>query len=227
MMSDKFLYLIWKHPDTRRNYTVGKLTRGPSYKFEYCEEYSEAKENGLPLIDAFPNETQYESDKLFSVFSSRLPDPKRRDIAAILQHYGLEEYDEFEILKRSGGRLPIDTYEFIDPIFPEEKEIERSFYIMGIRYKSNCGGEDCNQLPGVHVGDELKFVPEPENQVDSSAIIVETLSGDYLGYVPRYYNKAILKRLGDGKSYSCVVCEVNRESKCSECVKVTLNIPKK
>lgn len=68
MMSDKFLYLIWKHPDTRRNYTVGKLTRGPSYKFEYCEEYSEAKENGLPLIDAFPNETQYESDKLFSVF---------------------------------------------------------------------------------------------------------------------------------------------------------------
>lgn len=84
-MKHEFLYLVWKHPESGKSYTVGKLIR----------------ENG------------YQSDKLFLLFSSRLPDPKRKDIKEILDKYGLDEYDGYELLKRSGGRLPIDTYELI------------------------------------------------------------------------------------------------------------------
>jgi len=32
----------------------------------------------------------------------------------ILKKYDLPLYDAFELLSRSGGRLPIDTYKFVD-----------------------------------------------------------------------------------------------------------------
>jgi curved DNA-binding protein CbpA len=118
------LYLIWKDPRSRRKYIVGKLSRGDKYTFEYCEEYKLAKEVGWDLLVAFPEEKQYESQTLFAAFSSRLPDPKRRDIVDILKKYNLEEYDGYELLKKSTGRLPIDTYEFIDPIFSEDEKNE-------------------------------------------------------------------------------------------------------
>ena len=136
------------------------------------------------------------------------------------------EYDEFELLRRSGARLPIDTYEFIDPISPDDKEVEREFYITGIRYHSACQGSDCGALPGVKVGDILLLEEEPENAYDPMAIRVLTQEQEVLGYVPRYYNKAILARLHDGMGYSCKITEVNANMRnCSECLKARLTMP--
>lgn len=220
-----FLYLIWKDPQTRRNFTVGKLTRNEKYFFKYCEENSLAKKCGWRELEAFPEEKTYESETLFPVFSSRLPDPKRRDIKKILEKYDLFTYDEYELLRKSSARLPIDTYEFIDPIFPEDSQIQRDFYVMGIRYSSSCSGIDCSSLPSTFIGDRLKFSPEPENKHDPWAIRVLTQHDEHLGYVPRYYNRAILNRLKMNTSYSCVVLEVNTDENCSECIKVRLNMP--
>lgn len=227
MANSPYLYLVWKHPQTRRNYIVGKLTHDNGFSFEYCEEFEEAKAQNLPLLDTFPEKKQYKSEILFPVFSSRLPDPKRRDISTILKKYEMDEYDEFELLRKSGARLPFDTYGFIDPIFPEDQPIERDFFIMGIRHTSLCGGEDCSLLPPIEVGDSLILRPEPTNPNDSNAIIVETAQGAHLGYIPRYYNQGILYRLNLGQTYSCIVTEINSpQIDCSECIKVRLNIPK-
>lgn len=220
-----FLYLIWKDPETRRNFTVGKLTRAETFKFQYCEEYKLAQQYGWGKLEAFPNEKIYESEALFPVFSSRLPDPKRRDIQKILDKYGLEQYDAYELLKKNGGRLPIDTYEFISPIFPDNEIVQREFFIMGIRHLAACHGKDCALLPQVSVGDYLQLTPEPENANDPLAIQVITNTGEHLGYVPRYYNQEILDRLSNGQTYSCRVIEINCLNNCSECVKVCFNIP--
>ena len=221
-----YLLLIWKDPETRRNYTVGKLTRGDFFTFQYYGEAESAEEAGWKLLGAFPTYQEYRSNTMFPVFSSRLPDKKRRDIQNILEKYGLMEYDEFELLRRSGARLPIDTYEFIDPISPDDKEVEREFYITGIRYHSACQGSDCGALPGVKVGDILLLEEEPENAYDPMAIRVLTQERDVLGYVPRYYNKAILARLHDGMGYSCKITEVNANMRnCSECLKARLTMP--
>lgn len=221
-----YLLLIWKDPETRRNYTVGKLTRGDFFTFQYYGEAENAEEAGWKLLGAFPTYQEYRSNTMFPVFSSRLPDKKRRDIQNILEKYGLMEYDEFELLRRSGARLPIDTYEFIDPISPDDKEVEREFYITGIRYHSACQGSDCGALPGVKVGDMLLLEEEPENAYDPMAIRVLTQERDVLGYVPRYYNKAILARLHDGMGYSCKITEVNANMRnCSECLKARLTMP--
>lgn len=221
-----YLLLIWKDPETRRNYTVGKLTRGDCFTFQYYGEAENAEEAGWKLLGAFPTYQEYRSNTMFPVFSSRLPDKKRRDIQNILEKYGLMEYDEFELLRRSGARLPIDTYEFIDPISPDDKEVEREFYITGIRYHSACQGSDCGALPGVKVGDILLLEEEPENTYDPMAIRVLTQEKEVLGYVPRYYNKAILARLHDGMGYSCKITEVNANMRnCSECLKARLTMP--
>ena len=182
-----YLLLIWKDPETRRNYTVGKLTRGDFFTFQYYGEAENAEEAGWKLLGAFPTYQEYRSNTMFPVFSSRLPDKKRRDIQNILEKYGLMEYDEFELLRRSGARLPIDTYEFIDPISPDDKEVTREFYITGIRYHSACQGSDCGALPGVKVGDMLLPEEEPENAYDPMAIRVLTQENEILGYVPRYF----------------------------------------
>lgn len=221
-----YLLLIWKDPETRRNYTVGKLTRGDCFTFQYYGEAENAEEAGWKLLGAFPTYQEYRSNIMFPVFSSRLPDKKRRDIQNILEKYGLMEYDEFELLRRSGARLPIDTYEFIDPISPDDTEVEREFYITGIRYHSACQGSDCGALPGVKVGDVLLLEEEPENAYDPMAIRVLTQEKEVLGYVPRYYNKAILARLHDGMGYSCKITEVNANMRnCSECLKARLTMP--
>ena len=224
--TSNYLLLIWKDPETRRNYTVGKLTRGDFFTFQYYGEAENAEEAGWKLLGAFPTYQEYRSNTMFPVFSSRLPDKKRRDIQNILEKYGLMEYDEFELLRRSGARLPIDTYEFIDPISPDDKEVKREFYITGIRYHSACQGSDCGALPGVKVGDMLLLEEEPENAYDPMAIRVLTQEKEVLGYVPRYYNKAILARLHDGMGYSCKITEVNANMRnCSECLKARLTMP--
>ena len=139
MLGDKnidYLYLIWKDPKTRRNFTVGKLTREKNYKFQYDGEYIDAEHYGWGKLEAFPEDKIYESEVLFPIFSSRLPDPKRRDIKKILEKCGLAQYDAYELLKKNGGRLPIDTYELISPILQNDETVQRDFFIMGIRHSA-------------------------------------------------------------------------------------------
>lgn len=225
MSNKEYLFLVWKDPKTRRNYTIGKLTKDVNYSFEYCEEYEEAKRNGYQELNAFSKAKYYTSDEMFPVFASRLPDKKRRDISSILEKYNMDYYDEFELLKRSGARLPIDSYEFINPIFPESEFIIREFYIVGIHYNARCRGAECSKLRNVAINQSLVIKHEADNKNDPNAIIVETPSGEYLGYIPRYYNKAILSCLSKGMTYSCKVIEVNLDENCAECIKVRLSIP--
>lgn len=222
---NNFLYLIWKHPETRRNYTIGKLSKQDGFKFEYCDDATKAESAGWRLLNAFPAYQVYSSEKMFPVFASRLPDRKRRDIKNILQKYKLTEFDEFELLRKSGARLPIDTYEFVDPIFAEDEIVEREFYVMGIRHHSECKGVKCADLPKVNVGDYLFLEEEPDNAEDPLAIRVLTDRNEHLGYVPRYYNQAVLERMHNGITYSCEATEVNASLQCSECIKVKLNMP--
>lgn len=223
---DNYLLLIWKDPKTRRNYTVGKLSYNENiYMFEYSEDAVYAEDAGWTLLSSFPKRTVYKSEILFPVFSSRLPDRKRRDIEKILSKYALEEFNEFELLRKSGARLPIDTYEFVDPIFPNDETVERDFFVMGIRHHAECLGKDCSLLPELEVGDLLELKEEPENKYDPMAIRVLTQEGKHLGYIPRYYNKPILDRLHNGTTYTCKVLEVLTSRICSECVKVRINMP--
>jgi len=110
----KCLYLIWSNSATNQEFVVGRLTHVETYQFEYCYDYILAEQHGWRRLFAFPEEKVYESETVFPVFSSRLPDQHRRDIKQILEKYGMESYDAFNLLSKSGGKLPIDNYKFVN-----------------------------------------------------------------------------------------------------------------
>lgn len=137
-----YLYVIWKDMKTRGRFIVGELSKNGNYEFKYdSNKVKLAMENGFELFVAFPDQDKvYENSELFPAFSSRLPDRRRKDIDDILNSYKLEDYDAYELLRKSGGKLPTDTIEFIDPIFLEEEIIYKEFYIAWRRVTSFKNG---------------------------------------------------------------------------------------
>lgn len=227
-----YLYLIWKSPKSRTQYTVGKLARNGRYEFSYVQQQVEqAQTDGYTPIICFPDVTKtYYSDQLFPVFAARLPDPKRKDIDRILQKYGLTHYDAYDLLKASGTRLPIDTYEFIDPLLEDiTQPVCRRFLLAGSRHYLGCDGVCCDNAIKVERGEAVRLQPEPDNPSDPFAIQVYNQEGHMLGYIPRYYNESVCQHLLAGSEIHCHVCEVEQvKDGCRECIHLELNIqPKK
>ena len=221
-----YLYLIWKHPETRKQYIVGILSKNGLFEFEYGKEIDEARKNGFQGIAAFKDfRKKYTSEKLFPVFASRLPDKKRRGISEILKRYNLDEYDEYLLLKNSGARLPIDTFEFIDPIFDDEETVSRDFFIAGVRhYLPHCE-DKCNfDNVNLNTNDELILKLEPDNEFDSNAVEIFNSDNIKLGYIPRYYSSQVSKMMEKNKKVTCKVIEFNPNTNCRECIKVNLTI---
>lgn len=220
-----YLYLVWKSGQSGQQYIVGQLTRNSHYEFRYCNEVKEATEDGFVPLLCFPDlKKKYEDERLFSVFSSRLPDKKRKDIKDILKKYGLKDYDEYTLLKRSGARLPIDNLEFIDPILDVEKDITRIFFVAGVRHYLNCDGDDCLKAIAITRGDEVFLKKDSENRHDTNAVQVLDCSGRILGYVPRYYSSSVTKLLETKKKILCHVYNVDKGQNCNECIKIIMEI---
>lgn len=221
-----YIYVVWQDPKSRSKFVIGTLTRNGHYEFAYGGDLEQAKECGFMPLVAFPLfEKKYEENTVFPTFSCRLPDVKRKDIQRILADYGLTEYDEFELLKRSGARLPTDTLEFIDPIFDEQEVVDCTFPVAGMRYYMACKGEDCDAVLQLSPGTDLLLQQEPDNQYDPYAVQIMTKDGVKLGYLPRYYSEAVSQRLNEGISYTCRVVEHNPQKMCGECLKVKLRMP--
>ena len=115
-MKRDLVYLVWTDVKTGNKYKVAELYKeNNKYYFKYIlENVKKAQKNGFELLIAFPQiNATYENPELFAVFSARLPEPTRPDIKEILETYDMTKYDEFELLKRSGAKLPTDNYEFV------------------------------------------------------------------------------------------------------------------
>ena len=216
-----YLYLIWKSEQSRTQYIVGQLVKNGQYEFRYAKEVQAALNDGFTPLLCFPDvQKVYTDRKLFPVFASRLPDKRRKDIQDILKKYDLEQYDEYLLLKRSGARLPIDNFEFIDPIMNLDENVERKFFIAGVRHYLGCDGDNCEKSIMVTRGDEVILKREPGNQYDENAVRILDVSGHLLGYVPRYYSEGVKRMLESNKKTSCHVHYVDRKKNCNECIRV-------
>jgi len=223
-----YLELVWKDPKSKRRYVVGELSRNGQFEFSYANEVHAAIDAGFELLIAFPDiDKTYKNENLFPVFASRLPDPKRKGIEAILKKYGVSEYDAYKLLKSSGARLPIDNLEFIDPIFDLESEkVVRNFYVAGTGFCLGCEGSSCKESIEVQLNEELRLEPEPKNRHDQHAIRITNNVGALLGYLPRYYAKGVSQLMRNNVTITCKAIEINKTSECLECIKVELTIEK-
>lgn len=218
-----YLYLIWKSENSRKQYIVGQLIKNGQFEFQYVKDIKDAMNDGFTPLLCFPDiDSVYTDTKLFSVFASRLPDKKRRDIRNILEKYGLNEFDEYMLLKRSGARLPIDNLEFIDPILNVNGNGKRIFFIAGVRHYLECNGDNCKDSITVTRGDEIVLKREPDNLYDPYAVQMLDISGHILGYVPRYYSEGVSEMLMDDKKVTCHIYNVDKNKNCNECMKAII-----
>lgn len=179
------LLLVWKNPKTRLRHVIGKLSRDRAgYHFHYetrlPRSLADARAEGFRLLDAFPAaEEHYRSPALFVTFARRLPAS-----ADEYERLDLRPGQDLEFLRRTGGRLPDDTLEFLEPIKEKEvgDEYAVTFPIAGWRYYN---GE--HAVADLSEGTRLELRVEPENQHDPQAVVVLSPSGEKLGYVPAIY----------------------------------------
>lgn len=220
-----YLYLIWKSNNSGRQYIIGQLTKNGQYEFQYCKEYEEAIKDGFKPLVSFENlEKIYTCNDLFPVFSSRLPDRKRKDMDKILNKYGLKKYDAYELLKMSGAKLPIDSLYFIDPILNFDNAFEKKFYLAGARHYLGCEGVDCKKAINVTRGDEVFLEREEDNAFDHNAIRVVNDKAGLLGYIPRYYAEAFGRLMQEQRVASCHVVNVDMNQSCDECIEIVIKI---
>jgi hypothetical protein len=227
----EYMDVIWKDVETRRNFKIGVLSKNGKYTFTYHKEgLEEAKARGFKGLIAFPDfEAEYTNEELFPVFEARLPDKRRKDLPYILESYNLNEYDVFELLKKTEGKTPTDTLSFVEPIILyKQDEIVREFYIVGIRHCDICDGlknDKCTVEVEFEIGENLELVPEKNNIIDEYAVGV--FKGEYkVGYIPIYYSKQVTLALEEGYHVKCIVKHFDSNKCCQECLRVLLNIKK-
>ncbi|MBU3156368.1 HipA N-terminal domain-containing protein [Clostridium estertheticum] len=116
--------MMWKNKEGE-SFKVGELSKKTGkYYFKYdINGVESAKEYGFCPLPYFPKvDAKYFREELFRTFSNRLPGHAKKDKTSILKEYGLEKYDDFELLKKIGDKMLNDNIEFISP-FGEEKTV--------------------------------------------------------------------------------------------------------
>lgn len=119
---DNIIWMMWKN-DEGELFKVGELSKKTEkYYFKYdIDGVENAKAYGFSLLPYFPKlDAKYFREELFSSFAKCLPGHGKKDKTSILKEYDLKEYDDFELLKKIGGKMISDNIEFISP-FDEEK----------------------------------------------------------------------------------------------------------
>lgn len=107
----RILSVNWN--DTVIGYLIKELNTG-DYLYKYDQSgLKESKKRGYKYLLGFKDTRKvYYSKELFPAFRSRIPSRERRDIATILASLGIKEYDEFDLLALTGGRLFTDAISF-------------------------------------------------------------------------------------------------------------------
>lgn len=136
----------------------------------------------------------------------------------------MKEYDSYQLLKRSGARLPIDNLQFIDPILDFEREFEKIFYLAGVRHYLGCNGNLCSEAVQVTRGDEAFLEREADNAYDKNAIRVVDDQQDLLGYIPRYYSQAFVRFMEEKRIRGCHVVNVEKMNCCDQCISVVVKV---
>lgn len=126
------IWMIWKN-EQGQAFKVGELSkRTEKYYFKYdVEGVKKAEADGFSTLPCFPIvDAKYFSEELFRSFVKRLPYHGEKDITSVLKEYNLEEYDDLELLEKSGGKMSTDSFEFVSPFDEESIGLDKEGIIL-------------------------------------------------------------------------------------------------
>ena len=122
---EKMIWMIWKN-DEGQSFKIGELSKKTEkYYFKYdIEGVKKAEVYGFSPLPYFPKiDAKYFREGLFRSFLKRLPMHGKREITSVLKEYEIEEYDDLELLKKSGGKMSTDSFEFTAPFNVEGNDL--------------------------------------------------------------------------------------------------------
>ncbi|MFJ2617913.1 hypothetical protein [Glutamicibacter sp. NPDC087344] len=197
------LVVTWQHPFTREISAIGLLAKTLSgvYSFNYVHNVLSI-EDFRPLV-GFPDlYARYDADDLFPLFAQRVMTPRRPDYSSFVSALGLSDVPTpWEQLPHSGGRRAGHTLQLL-PVPTQAEGIlgtwEVSFLVHGMRHiagerrtlhaREVTVSQELQEhaLRSLRPGDELRLLTEPQNPVNTQAILVADATGIPLGYMPDF-----------------------------------------
>jgi len=176
------LLVTWRHPETRAYQAVGVLERlGDAYEFAYLGRAREV-EGFRPFLGFSDLSRRYRSNHLFPIFRERLMSVARPDLQDWLAALALDAgASELELLARSGGTRAGDAIELIaqPDVFPDGATAS-VFLVHGVRHQDGAG----DRITNLRMGERLLLVDDPQNQINSRAVLVSAQDQRPLGWVP-------------------------------------------
>lgn len=122
----EYLYLKWYDQNTNKKYFIGALFRDKEkgkYYFKLSKKHIEKAINekvfSIAVLPFSDFDKIYESNEIFAIFKIRLPkidEYTAEELKELLDSLDMEEYDEFEYLRKTKGILMTDKF-----IVEEEK----------------------------------------------------------------------------------------------------------
>lgn len=107
--------------------------------------------------------------------------------------------DENEIRKRLAGRAA-EYVMFKDDEEENAKPFEKDIFLFDTYVAGTTHIEGIEELePHLNVDDRLAFFREPDNRYDTQAIVIKTVDGVKIGYVPKQDNVIFARLMDAGK----------------------------
>ena len=194
------LILMWKHPETKKNYVVGVLSKlSKRYRFTYLKnEVNTAIQAGFDLLVGFPDfEKKYYSNKLFPLFERRIPPKSRKLFQDVIKKYEFDINSDvmWQFLKISQGRTGTDTFSLVQPLKIIDKKLNLEFSVAGWSFSGDK--VLINEMIDTK-NFKISLEKEPNNPKDEKAILVNISNFQQhfkLGYIPTPYNGPIFEIL--------------------------------
>lgn len=208
------LVVTWQHPVSRDISPVGLLTfDGQEYVFAYLEGAPDVE--GFRALLGFPEfSARYVSDSLFPLFAQRAMDPRRPDFERYVTELGLTETTAtpWEQISRSTGARGSDTLQlFPAPRFDAGTWV-CDFLVHGVRYLLEKDVTFAGEVREKYRPDQLETVladlsprdlllveHEKTNKRSENALLVGSVDGRPVGWVPNWLAKEVMRLQADGR----------------------------
>lgn len=207
------LLVLWQHHDTREFVPIGRFSNdGSTYTFRYTR--AAAGVSDLRPLPGFDDLYQrYESDRMPAILAQRVMRRERPDYANYVTSLGLdpELATPWEQIVESGGHREGDTLQFMELPSIRAGVASARFFVNGVRHivsdatvsirgRTTVVTPDGHELAlaGLAAGSRLVAAPEDDNISDPDAMIVVTVDGVPLGWVPRALAPSIRELAADG-----------------------------
>ena len=103
-----------------------------------------------------------------------------------------------DIIKKDDASLVALLHNHEDGLLPQP--FSRDIFLFDTIVAGTSHVEGIEELePFLHEGDRLQFFREPDNPHDSAAIVIRTMEGVKIGYVPRADNIVFSRLMDAGK----------------------------